>query len=72
MTAKPRSDAAPTVKEQAHAMIGQLPDDATWADASHEFAVAAEIAEGLAEAERGEFASDAEIAAVFAKAGVKR
>ncbi len=72
MAAKPHSESAPTLKEQAHAMIDQLPDDATWADAAHEFEIAAAIAQGLAEADRGEFGSEEDIAAVFAKAGVQR
>jgi predicted transcriptional regulator len=68
MAAKPHASTPPTVKEQAHAMIDRFPDDVTWADAVQEFAVAAAIAQGVDAAERGEFASDDEVAGVFAKA----
>lgn len=52
-------------------MADQLPEGATWKDVAYEAYVRQEIEAGLAEARRGEFATDAELKSAFAKWGVQ-
>ena len=40
-----------TLKQQAHALIDQLPDDATWQDLAEAFAVIEDIEAGLADSD---------------------
>ena len=40
---------APTLKQKAHELIDQLPDDATWRDVAYRAAVRADIEAGLAD-----------------------
>lgn len=47
------STAPATLKQQAHALIDQLPDDATWHDVAEALAVIEDIEAGLAESDRG-------------------
>ena len=42
-----------TVKQKAHALIDELPDDATWDELAYRMAVRASIERGLADAEAG-------------------
>lgn len=42
-----------TVKQQAHELIDQLPDNATWRDVVYEIVVRREIELGLADSEAG-------------------
>lgn len=42
-----------TLKQQAHALIDQLPDDATWHDVAEALAVVEDIEAGLAESDAG-------------------
>ncbi|MEX2524873.1 MAG: hypothetical protein WD750_07940 [Gammaproteobacteria bacterium] len=60
-----------TVKEALHHLADQLPENATWKDVLYEAYVRQEIEAGLAEARRGEFASDEEVRDTFAKWGVQ-
>lgn len=60
-----------TLKQAAHALIDQLPDTATWDDVIEEMRLRKAVEEGIAQAERGEFAQPAEVRAAFAKWGVK-
>ncbi len=59
------------VKDALHALADQLPDTATWKDVAYEAYVRQEIESGLAEAQRGEFASDEEVKDTFALWGVQ-
>lgn len=50
----PTPSVAPTTpKQQAQALINQLPDDATWQDVAEALAVIADIEAGLAESDAG-------------------
>ncbi|MDR3416902.1 MAG: hypothetical protein P4L83_12015 [Nevskia sp.] len=40
------ANAVPTLKQQAHALIDQLPDDATWHDVAEALAVIEDIRTG--------------------------
>ena len=44
---------AEDVKKQAHELIDQLPDPATWEDVAYRIGVRASIERGLADAEAG-------------------
>ena len=62
---------AANLRETLHQLADQLPESATWKDVLYEAYVHQEIEAGLEEARRGEFASDDEVKAVFAKWGVQ-
>jgi len=62
---------AVNLRETLHELADQLPRDATWKDVAYEAYVRQEIEAGLDEARRGEFASDEEVKATFAKWGVQ-
>ena len=47
------SPAAPSLKQQAHALIDQLPDTASWEDVAYEMDLRASIERGLADAKAG-------------------
>ncbi|GAC1628625.1 MAG: hypothetical protein NVS9B10_18750 [Nevskia sp.] len=47
------SNTTPTLKQKAHALIDQLPEDATWRDVAEAFAVVEDIEAGMAESEAG-------------------
>ncbi|MGH8631178.1 MAG: hypothetical protein ACREU7_10520 [Burkholderiales bacterium] len=63
--------ATPTLKQAAHALIDQLPDTATWDDVIEEMRFRKAVEEGIAQADRGEFAQPGDVRAAFAKWGVK-
>lgn len=46
-------DTAANLKQQAHALIDDLPDTATWDDVVYEMAVRRSIERGLADADAG-------------------
>jgi hypothetical protein len=48
------ANTAPTLKQQAHALIDQLPDNATWRDVAEALAVVEDIEAGLAESDAGQ------------------
>lgn len=54
-----------TIKAQAHALIDQLPDDASWSDLAYTLEVRADIEAGLADAEAGRTISNAAIRSEF-------
>ena len=58
------------LREEVHALAEQLPEDATWADVLERLRFRAGIEAGHAAADRGEFASDADVRRVFGKYGV--
>ncbi len=62
---------AANLKESLHQLADQLPESATWKDVLYEAYVHQEVEAGLEEARRGEFASDDEVKAAFAKWGVQ-
>jgi hypothetical protein len=47
------SQTAPTLKQQAIALIDRLPDDVTWHDMAEALAVVEDIEAGLAESDAG-------------------
>ena len=47
------SSSTPTLKQQAHALIDRLPEDATWHDMVEALAVVEDIETGLAESDAG-------------------
>lgn len=65
------ANALPTLKQVAHALIDQLPDTATWDDVIEEMRFRKAVEDGIAQADRGEFAETGEVRATFAKWGVK-
>ena len=44
---------APPLKQQAHALVDNLPDSATWDDLAYEAELRASVDRGLADAEAG-------------------
>ena len=62
---------AANLRETLHQLADQLPESATWKDVLYEAYVHQEIEGGLEEARSGEFASDDEVKAAFAKWGVQ-
>jgi predicted transcriptional regulator len=58
------------LRDEVHALAEQLPEDATWDDVLERLRFRAGIEAGKAAADRGEFASDADIRRVFGKFGV--
>ncbi|MDB5968184.1 MAG: hypothetical protein JWQ90_634 [Hydrocarboniphaga sp.] len=65
------TNTASTLKQEAHALIDQLPDNASWEDVIEKARFRKAVEEGIAEADRGDFASDEEVRAAFAQWGVK-
>ena len=62
--------AAPDLRQQVHQIAEQLPPEATWDDVIEQARFRKAVEEGLAAADRGEFASDEEVRRVFRKWGV--
>ncbi|MCZ6803310.1 MAG: hypothetical protein O7D86_05080 [Proteobacteria bacterium] len=58
------------LKQEAHKLVDQLPDGATWEDVMYEAYVRQAVQEGIDAADRGEFASEEEVRRRFAKWGV--
>jgi len=58
---------AMNLRETLHQLADQLPESATWKDVLYEIYIHHEIEAGMEEARRGEFASDDEVKAAFAK-----
>ncbi len=57
--------ASPTVKQTAHELIDQLPDEATWDDVSYQIELRASIERGLADSEAGRLFTQEEIEKQF-------
>ena len=53
MTETPMAKTADDVKKQAHQLIDQLPEEATWEDVAYRAAVRASIERGLADVAAG-------------------
>lgn len=56
-----------TVKEQAHRMLDELPEDATWDDVVYACYVRLKIAQGLDDVEKGRTISDEDLRREFLK-----
>jgi len=65
------SVSAESIREKVHHLADELPAEATWKDVLYEAYVRHEIEAGLQEAERGEFASNADVQSMFAQWGVQ-
>lgn len=55
----------PNVKEAAHKLIDQLPDDVTWDELAYRIEVRASIERGLAAADAGRLISHEEVKKYF-------
>ncbi|GAC1676996.1 MAG: hypothetical protein NVS9B2_27790 [Steroidobacteraceae bacterium] len=58
------------LKHEVEEILEHLPDTATWDDLIEQARFRKAVEEGIAAADRGEFASDEEVRRVFAKWGV--
>ena len=58
------------LSQQVHQIADQLPPEATWDDVIEQARFRKAVQEGVAAADRGEFASDEEVRRVFRKWGV--
>ncbi|MGH9531367.1 MAG: hypothetical protein ACRD2Q_03180 [Terriglobales bacterium] len=54
-------------KEQAHRVLDDLPDDATWDDVFYAFYIRQKIARGIDDIENGRIVSDEDIRREFLK-----
>lgn len=61
---------AAVFKQQAHQLIDQLPDTASWEDLAEKARFLAGVERGIEAADRGDFASVERVKAMFAKWGV--
>lgn len=61
---------AADLSKQVHEIADQLPTDATWDDVIEQARFRKAVQEGIAAADRGEFASDEDVRRVFRKWGV--
>ena len=67
----PMSNAAVTLKQKAHELSDQLPDTATWDDLIEEACFRKAVEGGIAQADRGDFASEEDVRSAFARWVVK-
>jgi len=61
---------ATNLKETLHTLADQLPDNATWEDVMEEVRFRRAVEMGIRAADRGEFATQEEVQAAFARWGV--
>lgn len=64
-------DTTSSLKQELHSLADHLPDNATWDDVIEQVQLRKAVEEGLAAADRGEFASPEEIRKTFARWGVQ-
>lgn len=62
--------ATPDLSQQVHELADHLPPGATWDDVIEQARFRKAVQEGIAAADRGEFASDEDVRRVFRKWGV--
>ena len=62
---------ARNIRQQLHELADQLPPNATWEDVIEEARYRRAVEMGIAAADRGSFASDEDVRAVFGKWGVR-
>lgn len=60
-----------TIREKLQALANDLPADASWDDVIEEARFRKAVEHGIAAADRGAFATDAEVNEAFSKWGVK-
>ena len=65
------SETSQTIREKVHALVENLPPDASWDDVIEEARFRRAVDLGVAAADRGAFATDEEIRSAFARWGVK-
>lgn len=65
------STSAESLGQQLHKLADQLPRNATWDDVIEEARFRKAVEAGIAAADRGAFAKNAEVREAFAKWGVK-
>ena len=58
------------LRQEVHALAERLPESATWGDVLEYARYRMAVQEGLAEARRGEFASDEDVRRMYAKFGI--
>ena len=58
------------LRQQVHQIADQLAPEATWDDVIEQARFRKAVQEGIAAADRGEFASDEQVRRVFQKCGV--
>ncbi len=63
------ASAAHTPKQQAHSLLDQLPDNATWDDVVYVITVRRSIERGLADAEAGRLTDIADVRREFGLSG---
>ncbi|MGH8459769.1 MAG: hypothetical protein ACRESV_10480 [Nevskiales bacterium] len=56
-----------TAKEQAHRVLDELPEDASWDDVLYAFYIRQEIARGIEDLEQGRTVSDEDVRREFLK-----
>lgn len=61
---------AAAFKKEAHQLIDDMPDTASWDELAEKAKYLAAVERGIAAADRGEFASAERVRAMFAKWGV--
>jgi predicted transcriptional regulator len=61
---------AVNLSQQVHQLADHLPPEATWDDVIEQARFRKAVQEGIAAADRGEFASDEDVRRVFRKWGV--
>lgn len=59
------SNASATIKEEAHRIVGQLPENATWEDLVYRIYVRQSIEAGIKDAEAGRVETVAEVRRSF-------
>lgn len=59
------------LRDEVHALAERLPQSGTWDDVIEYARYRKAVQEGIAQAERGEFASEADIQRVYAKFGIE-
>src|SRR5688572_13301113 len=65
------SKTSQTIREKLHVLADNLPADASWDDVIEEARFRKAVEQGIAAADRGAFATDAEVNEAFSKWGVK-
>ena len=62
---------ASSLKQELHELADRLPDSATWDDVIEQARLRKAVEEGVAAADRGEFASQEDVRKTFSRWGVR-
>lgn len=65
------SETSQTIQQKLHALADELPADASWDDVIEEARFRKAVEQGITAADRGAFATDAEVKNAFSNWGVK-